>query len=99
MKLVPHSMPTKLSKVDKFANRLPTDFGQMVKIARTLSEAIWSAKNVATHIKEKGMNKVIGREKRNLEGSSKSNKTRRFLKFGPMRIGGGGEAKWYEKHT
>ena len=46
MKLVPYLVPNELSKVNKFANGLPADFGLMVKQAISLKATIWEAKNV-----------------------------------------------------
>ena len=40
MKLIPYQVPTELSKVNKFASGLSTDFGPMVKLATTLKIAI-----------------------------------------------------------
>ena len=57
MKLVPYLVPTELSKVNKFASRLLTEFGPMVKQATSLKVVIWAAKNVETHIREKGLEK------------------------------------------
>ena len=80
MKIVPYLVPTELSKVNKFANGLPADFGPMVKQATTLKSAIWITKNVETQIREKGLEKDKAGEKRKLEGSSRSDKKGRFSK-------------------
>ena len=92
MKLIPYLVPTELSKVNKFANGLPADFGPIVKQATTLKAAIWAAKNVETQIKEKGLERAEVGEKRKHEGSSIINKETKFSKSG-----GRDEAKWCEK--
>ena len=46
MKLVPYLVPTELSKVNKFGNGLPPEFGPMVKQATTSKTAIWATKNL-----------------------------------------------------
>ncbi|XP_023763492.1 uncharacterized protein LOC111911959 [Lactuca sativa] len=58
MKLFPYLVPTKLSKIEKFANRLPSDFGQTVKMATTLKIAVRAAKNVKTQLREKGVERA-----------------------------------------
>lgn len=58
MKLVPHLVPTELSKVDKFANGLPSDFGPMVKLETNLKEAVRSAKNMESLIREKSLERA-----------------------------------------
>lgn len=50
MRLVPHLVPTKLYKIDKFTKGLSMDISPKVKIAKNMMEAIWSAKNVKTQI-------------------------------------------------
>ena len=40
MKLVPHLILTELSKVDKFINGIPADFGPTVKLEKTLKEVV-----------------------------------------------------------
>ncbi|XP_023743029.1 uncharacterized protein LOC111891184 [Lactuca sativa] len=67
----------------------------MVKQATTLKTATWTAKNVETQIREKGLEKDKAGEKRKLEVSSISDKKGRFsmsnmddLKY---------RAKWCEK--
>ena len=94
MKLVPHLIPTELSKVNKFALGLPPVFGPMVKQNTTFKAAIWAAKNVETQIREKGLERAEVGEKRKHEGSSKSNKERKFSKTEEV---GGGETMWCEK--
>lgn len=78
MKLVPHVVPTKLTKVDKFSNGLPTDFGPMAKLIRTLKEAIWSGRNVDTQIRDNGLDRMEVGEKMKFEGSSRSKKKNKF---------------------
>ena len=94
MKLFPYLVPTELSKIDRFANGLPTDFGPMVKMATTLKAAVRAAKNVEAQIREKGLEKDKAGEKRKFEGSSRSNKESKFSKLGG---GDGGEARWCDK--
>ena len=48
MKLVPHLVPTELSKVNEFGLGLLADFGPMVKQTTTLKVVIWAARNVET---------------------------------------------------
>ncbi|KAL7616177.1 hypothetical protein Lser_V15G04105 [Lactuca serriola] len=50
----------------------------MVKQATTLKTATWTAKNVETQIREKGLEKDKAGEKRKLEVSSRSDKKGRF---------------------
>ena len=40
MMLFPYLVRTELSKIEKFANGLPADFGPTVKIATTLKSAV-----------------------------------------------------------
>lgn len=40
MKLVPNLVPTEISKENKFAIRLPSDYGPMVKLATNLKASI-----------------------------------------------------------
>lgn len=63
MKIVPHLVPTELSKDNKFANGLPAKFGPVVKIVRTLKEAIWLARNMETQTGEKGLERAIKERK------------------------------------
>lgn len=91
MKLFPYRVPTELSKIEKFANGLPADFGPTVKMATTLKSAVRAAKNVETQQKERGLERTEVGEKRKFDGSSKSNKKSRFSKSGSR--GGGSEAK------
>ena len=95
MKLV----PTKLSKVNKFANGLSVDFGLTVKLATTLKASIFAAKNVETQIREKSLEKYEARENRKFEESSWSNKKGRFLKsdLDDKKFGSSSKAKWCEK--
>lgn len=95
MKLVPHLVPTELSKVNKFALGLLADFGLMVKKNTTLKAAIWATKNVETQIREKGLERAEVGEKKKFDGSSRSGKKSKFSKSGPR--GGGSEAKWCDK--
>ena len=95
MKLFPYLVPTELSKIEKFANGLPADFGPTVKMATTLKSAVRAAKNVETQQKERGLERAEVGEKRKFNGSSKSNKKSRFSKSGSR--GGGSEAKWCDK--
>lgn len=99
MKLVPYLNPTKLSKVNKFASVLLVDFVPMFKLAATLKTTIWVTGNVETQIMEKGLENAKAKEKRNLEGSSRSSKKSKFPKSDPngKRYGGNKEAKWCEK--
>lgn len=46
MELVPYLTPIEQSKVERFANGLPTDFGPMLKIATTLETTISVAKSL-----------------------------------------------------
>ena len=57
MKLFPYLVPTKLSKIERFANGLPADFGPTVKMATTLKTVVRAAKNVEAQKKEKGLKK------------------------------------------
>lgn len=61
-------VPTNLSKIEKFANGLPTDFGPIVKLATTLKAAIWADKNAEIQIREQGLEKAEAEEKRKFEG-------------------------------
>ena len=74
MKLFPYLVPTELSKIDRFANGLLTDFGPMAKMATTLKTAAREAKNVEAQVREKGLEKDKSGEKRKFEGSSRSKK-------------------------
>lgn len=94
MKLFPYLVPTKLSKIDRFANGLPAVFGPMVKMATTLKTAVREAKNIETQIRERGLEKNKAGEKKKFEGSSRPNKESKFLKFGG---GGRGKARWCHK--
>lgn len=99
MKPLLYLVPTKLSKVDKFANVLPVDFGPMVKIEKTLKEAIWPAKIVETHIRDKVLEKEDIGDKRKLEGSSRSDKKNKFSKSDPnnKKYKRNNESKWCDK--
>lgn len=55
MKLVPYLVLTELSKVNKFASRLPTYFSPTMKLTTTLNETIWAARNVETQIRERDL--------------------------------------------
>lgn len=74
MELVPYITPTKLSKVGKFANRLPVDFDPMVKLATTLEAAIRVAKSLEYVVKWFITDKAEVGEKRKNEESLGSNK-------------------------
>ena len=95
MKLFPYLVPTELSKIERFANGLPADFGPTVKMATTLKTAVRAAKNVEAQQKEKGLERIDVGEKRKFDGTSGSNKKNKFSKSGSR--GGGGEAKWCDK--
>ena len=95
MKLFPYLVPTELSKIERFANGLPTDFGPTVKMATTLKTVVRAAKNVEAQQKEKGLERIDVGEKRKFDGTSGSNKKNKFSKSGSR--GGGGEAKWCDK--
>ena len=97
-KLVPHLIPIELSKVDKFANGLPTEFGPTVKLEKTLKEAIWSAKSLEIQIREHSMDKSEEGEKRKIKCSSKSNKETRFSKFNDKELESSNKAQWCEKY-
>ncbi|XP_023731876.2 uncharacterized protein LOC111879650 [Lactuca sativa] len=84
-----------MTKVDKYAKGLPWEYVVLVRQTPTLEAAIWSAKSVEEMIKGRASSKVKVGEKRQFEGSSKSNKKN---KSGSKKYGGGGnEAKWCEK--
>ncbi|KAL7618843.1 hypothetical protein Lser_V15G00012 [Lactuca serriola] len=95
MKLFPYLVPTELSKIERFANGLPADFGPTVKMATTLKTAVRAAKNVEAQQKERGLERIDVGEKREFDGTSGSNKKNKFSKSGSR--GGGGEAKWCDK--
>lgn len=99
MKLVSYLVHTELSKIKKFGNGLPSEYGPTVKLATTLKVAIWAAKNVELHIREKNPKKTRTRDKRKSEGSSKSNKKSVFSKLSPndKKYGGNNEVKWCDK--
>ena len=79
MNLVPYLVLIELSNVKRFSNGLPVDFGPTeVKLATTLKEDICGARNVETQIREKGLEKAEKGEKKNLEGSSISDKKGKF---------------------
>jgi len=71
MKLFPYLVPTELSKIDRFSNRLPADFGPTVKMAATLKTAVRAAKNIETQIRERVLEKDNAGEKRKFKGSSR----------------------------
>ena len=99
MKLVPYLVPIELSKVNKFASGLPTDFGPTIKLATTLKTTIWAARNVGTQIRQKRLEKAEAGEKRKLEESSRYEKKRTFSKSDPneKRSGSVGEVEWCNK--
>lgn len=80
MQLVPYLVPNKLSKIEKLANGILTNYGPKVKLSNILKSAIWVAKNVEIHIKDTNLENIETREKS--EGFSKANKKRRFSKLG-----------------
>ena len=61
--------PTELSKIERFANGLSTDFGPMVKMATTLKTTVRTAKNLVTQLREKGLERSEVGEKRKFDGS------------------------------
>lgn len=67
MKLDSHLVPTKLSKIEKFVNGLPTNYGPTVKLETTLKAAMWAAKNLEIHIRDKGVEKARNWEKGSLK--------------------------------
>ena len=73
-------MPTKLSKIERFANGLPADFGPTVKMATTLKTVVTAAKNVETQIREKGQERTLIGDKKKFDGSSRFKKNRKFSK-------------------
>ena len=90
-------MPTKIYKIERFANGLPVDFGPTVKMATTLKTIVGEVKNVETQLREKVLERTKVGEKRNFDGSSRSNKKRRFSKSSSKKFGGGGGEKWCDK--
>lgn len=74
MELVPYLNLDGISKVEKFANGLPKDFGSMVKLATTLEVAIQVAKSLEDVVKGITTDKEEVGGKRNNDESSKSNK-------------------------
>lgn len=99
MELVPYLTPTKQSKVERFANGLPMDFGPMVNIATTLEKTIRVAKSLEDIAKEITIDKVeVGRKRKN-EESSKSNKRNMLLEPSPSDMEpGGNKAKWCKEY-
>lgn len=83
MKLVSYLVPIELSKIDKFANELPTYYALTTQLSTTLKSTIWAAKNVEIQIKEKDLDNIGAREKSKNKEFSKSNKGRRFSKSCP----------------
>lgn len=99
MKLFSYLVHTELYKIDRFSNELLVDFGPMVKMETTLKIIFRAAKNLKTQLWEKGLERMEAGEKRNLEGSSRSNNKGRLLKsnLDGKYSGGSGEAKWCKK--
>ncbi|XP_023752446.1 putative F-box/kelch-repeat protein At1g15680 [Lactuca sativa] len=60
----------------------------------TLKTAVRETKNVETQIRKRGLEKEKAGENRKFEGSARSNKESKLLKFGG---GGRGEARWCHK--
>lgn len=58
MKLFHYVVPNELSKIEKFDNELPPDFGPMVKLETNLKEAVRSAKNMESLIREKSLERA-----------------------------------------
>ena len=100
MKLFPYLVPTELSKIDRFANGLPANFGATVKMATTLKASIRAAKNVEIQLREKGLERVEVGEKRRFVGSSRSENKNRFLKSDPNnnKYGDCNEERWCDKY-
>ena len=86
MKLFPYLVPTELSKIERFPNGLPADFGPTVKMATTLKTAVRAAKNVETQLKERGLERNEVGEKRKMEGSSRSDEKRKFSKYDSKKL-------------
>ena len=95
MKLFPYLVPSELSKIERFANGLPADFGPTVKMATTLKTAVRAAKNVETQLKERGLERNEVGEKRKMEGSSRSDEKRKFSKSDSKKLEEG--AQWCDK--
>lgn len=66
--LVSHLFPTKLSRMEKFANGLPVDCGLNVKLVTTLKSAICATKNVEIQFKEKIWKRLELERKKGLKG-------------------------------
>ena len=82
MKFFPYLVPTELSKIEKFANGLPTNIGPTIKMETTLKVAIRAAKNVETQLKERGLETTEVSEKRKFDRSSRSSNKSKFSKSG-----------------
>lgn len=48
MKLFPYLLARKISKIERFDNGLPTNFGPTVMMETTLKEAVKEAMNIVT---------------------------------------------------
>lgn len=96
MELVPYLIPTELSKKDKFANGLPTDFSPSVKSANTVEAAVQVARSLDIIIKGRTTNKVKVGEKMKGERILEPNKKGRFPKYGPndKKPKDNNDAKW-----
>ena len=90
-------MPTKLSKIERFANGLSTEFGRKVNMATTLKTFVKAGKNMETLLGEKGLERIGVGEKKNFDGSSRSNKKSIFSKSSSKKFGSGRESKWCQK--
>ena len=94
MMLFSYLVPIQLTKIEKFANALPSHFGPIVKMASILKATVRATKNGETQLKERGLERTEVGEKRKFDRSSRSNKKSKSSKSGSK--GGGGEAKWCE---
>lgn len=99
MELVPYLTPTKQSKVERFPNGLPMNFGLMVKIPTTLETTIWVAKSLEDIVNVITTDKSEVGRKRNNEESSKSNKRNRLVEPSPSRKKPGeiNRVKWFKE--
>ncbi|XP_023749724.1 uncharacterized protein LOC111898008 [Lactuca sativa] len=86
-----HIVPNELTKIDKYTKGLPWEYVVPIFQATTFEVAIRVAKSVEEMIKSRAANKVEVGKKRKLEGSSRSNKKRKFMNSGSNKFGGGGE--------
>ena len=91
-------VPDELAKIDRYAKGLPWEYIVPVHQAPTLEAAIWVAKFFQEMIKGRTANKVKVGEKRNFEGSPRSDEKRKFSKSSLKNFeGGGDEVRWCDK--